>query len=135
MQVCLLVFLNGFKRIPNLPLDLHIFRAAPNVAPIGQCLKIFLEHMAYLIPNAEERECFLNWLAYKFQNPAKRSYAVVLVAEDAFGIGRSWVGNIIEQALEGHVAKATLSQLIGKGTSADKNYNDWAAGCQFLIVD
>jgi len=96
---------------------------------------LFLEHIKYLIPDAAERGCFLDWLAYKFQNPDKRSYAVVLVAEDAFGIGRSWVGNIIEKALEGHVAKATLSQLIGKGTSADKNYNDWAAGCQFLIVD
>ena len=95
----------------------------------------FLEHIEFLVPDPDERQCFLDWLAYKFQNPAKRSYAVVLVAEDAFGIGRSWVGNIIEQALEGHVAKATLSQLIGKGTSADKNYNDWAAGCQFLIVD
>jgi len=91
--------------------------------------------MAYLIPDAEERECFLNWLAYKFQNPSKRSYACVLVAEDAFGIGRSWLGNMITKALQGHVNKATLSQLIGKGTSADRTYNDWMSGCQFLIVD
>ena len=40
MQVGLLVFLNSFKRIQNLSLDLHIFRTAPNVAPIGQCLNM-----------------------------------------------------------------------------------------------
>ena len=97
--------------------------------------EIFLEHIGYLIPDAGERECFLNWLAFKFQNPAQRSYAVVLVAEDAFGIGRSWVGRMLAKALQGHVSSATLSQLIGKGTSADRTYNDWMTGCQFLIVD
>ena len=107
----------------------------PRHMETSEAPEIFLEHMAYLMPNAEERECFLNWLAYKFQNPAKRSYACVLVAEDAFGIGRSWLGNIITKALQGHVNKATLSQLIGKGTSADRTYNDWMSGCQFLIVD
>lgn len=107
----------------------------PRHMETSEAPEIFLEHMAFLIPDAEERECFLNWLAYKFQNPSKRSYACVLVAEDAFGIGRSWLGNIITKALQGHVNKATLSQLIGKGTSADRTYNDWMSGCQFLIVD
>ena len=60
---------------------------------------------------------------------------MVLVAENAFGIGRSWVGNVLERAMQGHVSKANLAQLIGRGTSADKNYNDWASKCQFLIVD
>ena len=107
----------------------------PRHAETDETPDTFLEHIEFLVPEPVERRCFLDWLAYKFQNPDKRSYACVMVAEDAFGIGRSWVGNIIEKALEGHVAKATLSQLIGKGTAADKNYNDWAAGCQFLIVD
>ena len=60
---------------------------------------------------------------------------MVLVAENAFGIGRSWVGNILQLAMQGHVSKSSLAQLIGRGTSADKTYNDWASECQFLIVD
>ena len=96
---------------------------------------VFTRHMEYLLPDIEERECFLDWLAYKVQNPAERSYSVVMVAEDAFGIGRSWVGNILSQMLDGQVSKASLAQLIGRGTSAERTYNDWASGCQFLIVD
>ena len=109
--------------------------AAPRHLETDEEPTVFLEHIEYLLANIPERECFLDWLAFKFQKPAQRSYAVVLVAEDTFGIGRSWVGKMIAKALQGHVSTATLSQLIGKGTSADRTYNDWAAGCQFLIVD
>jgi len=41
MQVGLLILFDGFKRIQNLPLDLHIFRTAPCVSPVRQRL-----HMA-----------------------------------------------------------------------------------------
>jgi len=88
-----------------------------------------------LLPFNVERETFLDWLTYKVQNPGKRSYAVVLVAENASGIGRSWVGNILERAMQGHVSKANLAQLIGRGTSTYKTHNDWTSQCRFLIVD
>ena len=98
--------------------------AAPRHLETDEEPTLFLKHIEYLLPNPEERECFLDWLAFKFQKPAQRSYAVVRVAEDTFGIGRSWGGKMIAKALQGHVSSATLSQLIGKGTSADRTYND-----------
>ena len=96
---------------------------------------VFLEHMEYLLPEPSERETFLNWLAFKIQNPAKRSYAMVMVADGAYGTGRSWIRAILEQALQGKVKTATFPQLIGKGSSAEANYNDWAVGCQFLVIE
>ena len=69
------------------------------------------------------------------RNLGERSYAVALVAENAFGIGRGWVGNILERAMQGHVSKANLAQLVGRGTTTYKTYNDWASQCQFLIVE
>jgi len=74
-------------------------------------------------------------LAYEVRNPGERSYAVALVAENAFGIGRSCVGIILERAIQVHGSKANLAQLVGRGTSADKTYKDWASQCQFLIVE
>ena len=41
MQVGLLILFDGFERIQNLPLNLHIFGAAPCVSPVRQRL-----HMA-----------------------------------------------------------------------------------------
>jgi hypothetical protein len=108
---------------------------APNWGETSDLPNTFLGHIEYLIPDAAQRETFLNWLAYKVQNPASRSYAVIMVAEDAFGIGRSWLKDLLRRALQGHVNSASLSQLIGKGTSSEQTYNDWMAECQFLVVE
>jgi hypothetical protein len=59
----------------------------------------------------------------------------VMIAEDGYGVGRSWLRAMLEKVLQGNVNTATLPQLIGKGTAAENNYNDWAAGCQFLIIE
>lgn len=95
--------------------------------------KIFLEHMDYLL--GDQKDLFLDWLAYKIQKPARRSYAIVMVADKAFGVGRSWIGHMLDRVLQGKVNSASLSQLIGKGTSGEQNFNDWGAGCQFLVVE
>lgn len=107
----------------------------PNWAETDLAPGIFLEHMEFLIPRRSEREVFLNWLAYKVQNPASRSYAVIMVAENAFGTGRSWFKKFLGRVLQGHIETSTMAQLIGKGTSAENTYNDWMAGCQFLCVE
>ena len=96
---------------------------------------IFLEHMNYLIQQDDQHEVFLNWLAYKIQNPLSRSYAVVMVAEDAYGTGRSWMKDMLSKVLQGHVNTTSLPALIGKGTSAEQTYNDWMACCQFLVIE
>ena len=107
----------------------------PNWVETDRSPDVFLEHVEFLLPKAEERELFLDWLAFKIQNPALRSYAILMVADNAYGTGRSWLRQILTLALQGKVKTATLPQLIGKGSQADKSYNDWATGCQFLIVE
>ena len=107
----------------------------PNWKMTDETPKVFIEHLEYVIPDAFERETFYNWLAHKIQHPNKRSFAVIMVAEDAYGTGRSWIGRLISKMLQGHVNKATLLQLIGKGTSAEQNYNSWMVECQFLICE
>jgi hypothetical protein len=107
----------------------------PNWQETSNEPEMFIEHMDYLVPDRKERETVLDWLAYKFQNPDRRSYAVVMVADGVYGTGRSWLKNMIELALQGKVNTASLPQLIGKGTSATQNYNDWMANCQFIVVE
>ena len=107
----------------------------PNWEQTDETPAVFIEHMEYLIPNDREREVFYDWLAYKIQNPVSRSYAIVMVAEDAYGTGRSWIGRLLDKMMVGHVNRASLPQLVGLGTSGQQNYNDWMVGCQFLIVE
>ena len=96
---------------------------------------IFLDHIDFLLPCDKERDVFLDWLAHKLQNPAIRSYAMLMIAEDGYGVGRSWLKSMMERVLQGKVQGGTLPQLIGKGTSAEQNYNSWAARCQLLVVE
>ena len=96
---------------------------------------VFLDHIDFLLPDDTERDLFLDWLAHKIQNPDIRSYAMIMIAEDGYGVGRSWLRAMLEKVLQGKVASATLPQLIGKGTAAENNYNDWAVGCQLLVVE
>ena len=107
----------------------------PNHAETTLVPGVFLEHIEFLIPKKTEREVFLNWLAYKLQYPDSRSYAVIMVAENAFGTGRSWIKKFLERVLQGNINTASMGQLIGKGTSAEQTYNDWMADCQYLVVE
>jgi hypothetical protein len=95
---------------------------------------VFLDHIDFLLGDNKERDLFLDWLAWKIQNPGKRSYAIVMVADGIYGTGRSWLREMLERALQGKVKSATLAMLVGKG-AATETYNDWAAECQFLVVE
>ena len=107
----------------------------PNWEEVEGEPEVTLEHFQYLIPDREERETLINWLAWKIQNPGRRSYAVVMVADETYGTGRSWIKAMLERTLQGKVNTATLPQLVGHGTSAEQTYNDWMARCQFLVVE
>ena len=107
----------------------------PNHAHTSADPDVFLDHVEFLLPEAAERDIFLDWLAFKIQNPAVRSYAVLMIAEDGYGVGRSWLKSMLKKVLQGKVQTATLAQLIGKGTSSEQNYNDWAVECQFLVIE
>ena len=107
----------------------------PNWTETDEIPEVFLEHIEFLVKNPDEREIFLNWLAYKIQHPASRSYGVVMVAEDTYGTGRSWLKDMLSAVVQGGVNTATLPQLYGKGTSAEQTYNDWQSGCQYLVVE
>jgi len=107
----------------------------PNWDEIDDLPEVFIEHMEYLIPDTLERELFVDWLAYKFQNPDRRSYAMLMVADRAFGIGRSWIKTMLAATLQSSVNTATLGQLIGRGTSAEQSYNDWQSRTQFICIE
>lgn len=94
---------------------------------------VFLEHVRYLF--GSYADLFLDWLAWKYQNPGRRSWAIICVAHAAFGIGRSWLKRALETSLQGHVRGVSLGQMIGRGTSAEQNYNDWGTACQFVVVE
>jgi hypothetical protein len=98
----------------------------------------WLAFMQHLLPIAEEREWFCNWLAHKHINPGVPGVAVVMVAADnngpVYGAGRGMLGSIIKQLLGPRYVKY-LDFDIFTGKSAQGVYTDWGAYATMMIVN
>lgn len=91
----------------------------------------FLQHMDYLLPDDAERTLFLDWLAFKAQNPGRRSFGIVMIAP-GYGTGRSWVADLLGRTFTG-VVTISLSQLTG--TAKNAQYNTWAKHSQLVVAE
>jgi len=67
------------------------------------------------VPDAEQRERFLDWLAHIEQRPGKLPQHHYLLVASQTGIGRNWLGSYLARAWSGHVALALSlhSDLLG----------------------
>lgn len=104
-------------------------------------IEAYMAHIAHLIPDERERAIFHDWFAFKVQNPALRGFAVVMVADVAlgeegsdYGTGRSLLGDVMSEVLQGGVTKPTLGDISGRGQQAHFN-STWAVGTQLVIVE
>jgi hypothetical protein len=96
---------------------------------------IFLEHCEYLLQDPLEREYFMGWLAHKIQNPGGRGVGVVMIADGTYGVGRSWLGDLLERMLPNEVRRTDIKQLIGGNGAGAATYNDLYVHKQFVIAD
>lgn len=101
----------------------------------------YLEHIEWMLPDADERELFHNWVAQKLQYPESRSYAIIMVADkaegeagDVYGTGRSTIGDILGKVFQSGVVKVDLSDISGKGDS-QSTYNEWIDESMICIVE
>lgn len=113
----------------------------PPIPPTPERIKPYIDHIDWLIPEPKERELFHDWVARKLQQPASRSYALVMVADlmqgeegHRYGTGRSTVGDILGRMFQSGIAKIDLSDVTGKGDSQTA-YNDWVDGALLGIVE
>lgn len=79
-------------------------------------IKLFLEHISFLIPDKSERERHLKWLAHIVQKPGELPHTYYLMIATVQGIGRNWYGSVLTRALRGYVAAGVqLDQLLDGG--------------------
>lgn len=67
-------------------------------------ISLFHQHIAFLLPNADDRERFLDWLAHCEQKPQELPHHGWLMWTEAFGIGRNWVASVLTRVWSGEVA-------------------------------
>ena len=72
-----------------------------------------LDHFRYLFPIDDELDWFLDWLAWKIQNPGQRCLVTPLHITELQGTGRGWVTNLIECLVgKWNCAEADIEQIV-----------------------
>lgn len=79
-------------------------RAAAVPADWREISAPFFEHVAYLVPEAAERERFLDWLAHIEQDPGTLPSTHYLLVAKQTGIGRNWLAYAMARVFAGHTA-------------------------------
>jgi hypothetical protein len=108
----------------NLHTPSHVKRKAGDPQP-------FLDFMAYLFPNAVEREQMADWCATLISHPAiKMDFGVLLVSESQ-GVGKTTLGSSILAPLVGlQNVSHPSEQMI-----TNSEFNEWLAGKRLIVVN
>lgn len=100
------LYYNTFRMPQHTPVNL-------SSEPIWTRVKLFIDHIEYLIPNRDESEWFLDWMAYCIKQPAERCNTTPLHVTPKQGTGRSWLGSLFPLLLgESNVSKTTFDTLL-----------------------
>lgn len=85
---------------------LNLWRPRPNSPPPDwrERCKLFMDHVAFLVPEPDERERFLNWLAHIEQKPGVLPHAHYLMIATRQGAGRNALASILASVWRGSVA-------------------------------
>lgn len=94
---------------------------------------LFLRLVEHLLPNEEEREWFLNWCAYKVQNPAQRGQGVVMVTP-TFGTGRGTLFSMLTGVVgERWVASPRAGDFAG--LTSQSQFDEWKENALLVTMN
>lgn len=116
-------------RDPDGELALNSWRAIQRRAASAD-IQPFLDHVAYLVEDAAEREVFLDWLAHIEQRPGELPHYGWLHIAANTGTGRNWLASVLARVWRGYVApNVDLPALL------ESQFNDALAGRVLALVD
>lgn len=111
---------------------------APTHVPSGDDVRkanrrLWLDFMEHLLPRDEEREWFLDWLAYKKQHLNVPGVGVIMYAS-SYGVGRGSLFEFIGGVFgDRYVRSVTADTLMG--ATSQSQYTDWMADTLFVTTD
>jgi hypothetical protein len=98
---------------------LNTWREPPRITPPVDWparVKPLLDHIDFLVPNVNERACFLDWLAHIEQRPGDLPHFHFLFFTAVQGIGRNWLSSLLAWVWPGVVAlDVELDKLLDGG--------------------
>jgi hypothetical protein len=71
---------------------------------MAQAMPIFLDHIEFLFPDANDRNRFLDWIAHIEQQPGVLPHTAWLHVSRSMGLGRNWLASVLTRVFSGSVA-------------------------------
>ena len=100
----------------------------PNgVTPAPGDVSWFLDHVAYIVPDAGEREKVLDYLAHLVQHPAEKVHFALLIQGDE-GTGKSAIGEVMLRI----IGKANV--VVPKNDELLEKWTGWQERAQLAII-
>lgn len=100
----------------------------PRTADARAAVQKMLDHFTLLFPVDEERDIFLDYLAYTVQYPKEKINWCVLI-QGVDGAGKSWFASLMAAVLGGaHVRNVNATQL-------KEQYTKWAEGYRMVFFE
>ncbi len=96
-------------------------------------IEIGMQFMEQLFPDQREREWFLDWLAYKWQNPHIPGPAIIMVAR-GMGTGRGTFKDFLSRIFLSQFVR-TIPFKIFAGTNYQSQYTDWGLDLLIAVVN
>lgn len=138
-----LLTLDGFDFVPGTPepvvetpdgrVVLNDYRPVVHDAP-HRGLDVWLAFLEHLLPREAERAWFINWLAFKLQNPEQRGAGVAMVAPNVYGAGRGSLFAILSAvAGEAYCRRVSSDKLLS--SAGQGVFNEWQMNSLFAFCD
>lgn len=120
---------------PNRPLKfedkklsyLNLYRPGDMLATPGDVTP-FLEHLEYLIPNQDERDIVLDYLAHNVQHPGEKIH-FALIIQSMQGIGKSYIGRVMGAMLGEHNVSRPSNE------SIHEPFTGWQKSCCLVVIE
>ncbi|EFF6325272.1 hypothetical protein BZZ52_005129 [Escherichia coli] len=97
---------------------LNLWTGLPMPYRTGADTSLAWEHFQYLIPDEQEREDFINFLAHMVQRPEDLPQIYFVHVATAHGTGRGWVVQLIRKLIGRYATTTTLKRLLNDGFNA-----------------
>lgn len=88
----------------------------------------FLKHCEYILPNPEERDVFLDWLAFNIQFPGKKILWAILL-QGLPGTGKSYFGTLMRWILGERNVSCPTNEII------HEIYTAWQKSCSLVVIE
>lgn len=106
----------------------NIWRPSPIVPKEGDT-STWNEHLNYLFQDENDCNAVLNWMAWVYQNQARKPNHGLLLIGVQTGTGKSFIARVLEQLIGPDNTQRP------KNTSLKGDFNAWAERCKLCIIE